>query len=109
MSRNVNVAGVATARRLSRPATGPDRTPLRGDALGRWALAVLGVVVALSIVRAFEPMTYAGDIWRQSDTATIARNFATNGMHLFFPQINWGGAGPGYVEAEFQLMPWLTA
>ncbi|MCF7547433.1 glycosyltransferase family 39 protein [Pseudonocardia sp. WMMC193] len=54
-------------------------------------------------------MTYPGDIWRQSDTATIARNFAANGMNIFFPQINWGGAGPGYVETEFQLLPWLTA
>jgi Dolichyl-phosphate-mannose-protein mannosyltransferase len=54
-------------------------------------------------------MTYNGDIWRQSDTATIARNFASGGMRLFYPQINWGGAGPGYVEAEFQLVPWLAA
>jgi 4-amino-4-deoxy-L-arabinose transferase-like glycosyltransferase len=54
-------------------------------------------------------MTYPGDIWRQSDTATIARNFAADGMNIFFPQINWGGAGPGYVETEFQLLPWLTA
>ncbi|MCE3555475.1 glycosyltransferase family 39 protein [Pseudonocardia sp. RS11V-5] len=75
-----------------------------------WVLAIAAVVIALSIARAFAPMTaYPGDIWRQSDTATIARNFAANGMNIFFPQINWGGAGPGYVEAEFQLMPWLTA
>lgn len=72
-------------------------------------LAIAAVVVVLSVVRAFAPMTYPGDIWRQSDTATIARNFAENGMNIFFPQINWGGAGPGYVETEFQLLPWLTA
>ncbi|MFR9802698.1 ArnT family glycosyltransferase [Pseudonocardia sp. RS010] len=72
-------------------------------------LAIAAAVVALSVVRAFAPMTYPGDIWRQSDTATIARNFAVNGMNIFFPQINWGGAGPGYVETEFQLLPWLTA
>lgn len=74
-----------------------------------WVLAIAAVVVVLSVVRAFAPMTaYPGDIWRQSDTATIARNFATNGMNIFFPQINWGGAGPGYVETEFPLLPWLT-
>ncbi|WP_433505517.1 ArnT family glycosyltransferase [Pseudonocardia halophobica] len=72
-------------------------------------LAIAAVVVVLSVVRAFAPMTaYPGDIWRQSDTATIARNFALNGMNIFFPQINWGGSGPGYVETEFPLMPWLT-
>ncbi|WP_181779210.1 ArnT family glycosyltransferase [Pseudonocardia pini] len=74
-----------------------------------WVWSVAAVVVALAVVRAFAPMTYPGDIWRQSDTATIARNFAANGMNIFFPQINWGGSGPGYVETEFQLLPWLTA
>ncbi|WP_433505487.1 ArnT family glycosyltransferase [Pseudonocardia halophobica] len=69
---------------------------------------MLAVVVVLSVVRAFGPLTYPGDIWRQADTATIARNFARNGMNLFFPQINWGGNGPGYVETELPLMPWLT-
>lgn len=67
------------------------------------------VVVVLSVVRVFGPMTYSGDIWRLADTASIARNFAENGMRLFYPQINWGGAGPGYVETEFQLLTWLAA
>jgi hypothetical protein len=52
------------------------------------ALAVVGIATTLSVVRACGPLTYAGDIWRQSDTATIARNFATDGMALFYPQIN---------------------
>ena len=82
----------------------PEREPL-----GKWALAAVAVVTVLSVVRAFGPMAYPGDIWRQSDTASMARNFATGGMNLFFPQINWGGAGPGYVETEFPLMPWLSA
>ena len=79
------------------------------DRLGRAAMVVVGLSTLISVVRAFGPLTYPGDIWRQSDTATIARNFAENGMQLFFPQINWGGAGPGYVETEFPLMPWLSA
>ncbi len=79
------------------------------EGAGRAALAVVVVVTALSVIRAFAPMTYPGDLWRQSDTATIARNFALNGMNVFFPQVNWGGAGPGYVEMEFPLQPWLTA
>ncbi len=71
--------------------------------------AVVLVVAVLSVVRAFGPMTYSGDIWRQADTASIAQNFAENGMRLLYPQIDWGGAGPGYVETEFQLLTWLTA
>ncbi|MFC4950128.1 glycosyltransferase family 39 protein [Pseudonocardia sp. GCM10023141] len=82
---------------------------LRGDRLGWFALVVVGIVVVLSVVRAFVPMPYLGDMWRPADTATIAHNFFVGGMRLFDPQINWGGAGPGYVEAELQLLPWLSA
>lgn len=82
---------------------------LRRDPLGALAAAVVLVVAVLSVVRAFTPLTYSGDIWRQADTASIAQNFAENGMRLLYPQIDWGGAGPGYVETEFQLLTWLTA
>ncbi|QQS35338.1 MAG: glycosyltransferase family 39 protein [Ignavibacteriales bacterium] len=41
--------------------------------------------------------------WRQADTQTIARNFFNSGENIFYPQINWGGNGPGYLECEFQL------
>jgi hypothetical protein len=78
------------------------------DLLGRLVVGVLVAVTVLSVIRCFGPLSYPGDIWRQADTATIARNFARNGMDLFFPQIDWGGAGPGYVETELPLMPWLT-
>jgi hypothetical protein len=47
--------------------------------------------------------------WRQTDTQTIARNFLHNGGNILYPQINWGGNGPGYVESEFQLYPFLIA
>jgi len=47
--------------------------------------------------------------WRQADTQTIARNFLHNGSNILYPQINWGGNGPGYVESEFQLYPFLIA
>ncbi|WP_181783430.1 glycosyltransferase family 39 protein [Pseudonocardia pini] len=84
----------------------PVRT--RADWLGRAAALVLGIVTVLSVVRAFGPLTYPGDLWRQSDTASMARNYAEHGPHLFLPQINWGGNGPGYVESELPIMPWLT-
>lgn len=47
--------------------------------------------------------------WRQTDTAAIARNFYYDGYNIFYPQIDWGGAGPGYVESEFQLVPFIIA
>ncbi len=47
--------------------------------------------------------------WRQADTQTIARNFLLPHSNLLYPRINWGGAGPGYVESELQIYPALIA
>jgi 4-amino-4-deoxy-L-arabinose transferase-like glycosyltransferase len=47
--------------------------------------------------------------WRQSDTASIAKNFYYNGHNIFYPQINWGGSTTGYVESEFQLYPFIVS
>jgi hypothetical protein len=47
--------------------------------------------------------------WRQTDTAAIARNFYYNGFNILYPQVDTGGAGPGYVETEFQLVPFIIA
>ncbi|MFQ5713775.1 MAG: ArnT family glycosyltransferase [Candidatus Scalinduaceae bacterium] len=49
-------------------------------------------------------------MWRQTDTAAIARNFYYNGMNIFYPQVLWGGATEGYVgETEFQLYTFVVA
>ncbi|GAA4543766.1 glycosyltransferase family 39 protein [Pseudonocardia xishanensis] len=93
---------------IARGVVTPPPVRTRPDWLGRVALLVLGVMTVLSVVRAFGPLTYPGDIWRQSDTASMARNYAEHGLNLFLPQINWGGSGPGYVESELPIMPWLT-
>ncbi len=47
--------------------------------------------------------------WRESDEATIARNYVREGMNPFYPRIDWRGDGPGYAEMEFPLYPWLIA
>jgi 4-amino-4-deoxy-L-arabinose transferase-like glycosyltransferase len=47
--------------------------------------------------------------WRSSDNAAIARNFFLNGFYFFFPQVDWGGDGPGFVEMEFPIVQYLTA
>lgn len=45
--------------------------------------------------------------WRQADTQAIALNFRDSGNDILHPQIDWRGDGPGFVETEFQLYPWL--
>jgi hypothetical protein len=47
--------------------------------------------------------------WRQADTQAIARHLADHTSSLFYPRIDWGGRGPGYVESELQLYPALIS
>lgn len=47
--------------------------------------------------------------WRQTDTASMARNYYEQGTNFFYPQIDWGGNTAGYVECEFPLYPYLMA
>jgi len=47
--------------------------------------------------------------WRQGDTAAIARNFATLRYNIFFPQTDYNGPPPNYVELELQIVPFLAA
>ena len=47
--------------------------------------------------------------WRQSDVASIARNFEENGFHFTHPQIDWAGDAPGYVGTEFPILPFVAA
>lgn len=41
--------------------------------------------------------------WRQYDTAAVARNFAEGQFRILYPQIDWRGNSPGYVESEFPI------
>ena len=47
--------------------------------------------------------------WRQGDTASIAKNFATLQYNLLYPQTNYDGPPPNYVELELQIVPILAA
>jgi hypothetical protein len=73
------------------------------------ASLIIAVAVLVRLPLLFAPLTYSSDVWRQADTASIARLFARHGYRILYPQIYWGGTGPGYVESEFQLYPFLTA
>jgi hypothetical protein len=49
-------------------------------------------------------------MWRQCDTASIARNFYYYGMNIFYPQVLTSGATEGYIgETEFHLYPFTVA
>lgn len=46
--------------------------------------------------------------WRQSDTAAMSRNFYTNGLNFFNPQVDWGGLS-GSCETEFPIYSYIVA
>jgi hypothetical protein len=47
--------------------------------------------------------------WRQSDVASIARNYFEDGFYFSRPQIDWAGSQPGYVGTEFPILPYVAA
>ncbi len=47
--------------------------------------------------------------WRQGDTASIARNFAELRYNPLYPQTDYDGPPPNYVELELQILPFIAA
>jgi 4-amino-4-deoxy-L-arabinose transferase-like glycosyltransferase len=83
-----------------------------GFSLSRKRVVYAGLVVSLLLwtvvmVHLSFPL-HLGPHWRQAETQSIALNFLVE-PNVFFPRINWGGSGPGYVESEFQLYAGVVA
>ena len=75
-------------------------------------LAALGAIIlfglALRLVGIHNPiLDHPG--WRQGDTAAIARNFAELRFDVFYPQTDYDGPPPNYVELELQIVPFVAA
>ncbi|RXJ02943.1 phospholipid carrier-dependent glycosyltransferase [Anaerobacillus alkaliphilus] len=49
------------------------------------------------------------EMWRQSDTESMARNFLDGKFNIFYPQLNYDGPAPNYVQLEFQLVTFIIA
>ena len=74
---------------------------------GLWLGAIIVTGLALRLP-GLDPNLTDHNTWRQADTATIARNFIDE-PRILWPRVDWGAPGPGYVEAEFQLLPFVTS
>ncbi len=76
----------------------------------RWSKgAAYALLLIYAILVWYEVRPESLQNWRMADTQTIARHFTEPGASIFRPRIDWGGDGPGYVEAEFQLYTWLVS
>ncbi len=85
---------------------------LHGKVFDKYFLWILGAVVLLAAVLRYKGihspiLDHPG--WRQGDTASIARNFALLQYNILFPQTNYNGPPPNYVELELQIVPFLAA
>jgi len=69
-------------------------------------VALIGLVLRLKGIH--DPI-FDHPGWRQGDTAAIARNFAQLQYNPLFPQTDYDGPPPNYVELELQIVPFLAA
>jgi 4-amino-4-deoxy-L-arabinose transferase-like glycosyltransferase len=75
-----------------------------------WLTPALLILLALALrLYHLDAQPIGAHSWRQSDTASIARNFARNGYDFLHPQIDWAGDKSGVVETEFPLYPFTVA
>lgn len=77
----------------------------------RSRLIVAGIVLLALVLRLYHLGAPPIGIhaWRQSDTASIARNYAREGYDFAHPRIDWAGDRSGYAETEFPLYQFSVA
>ncbi len=73
-----------------------------------WLLLIVALAVLLRLKGIHNPLL-DHPAWRQGDTASIARNFAHLQYSIMYPQTNYDGPPPNYVELELQIVPFLAA
>ncbi|MEW6126844.1 MAG: glycosyltransferase family 39 protein [Acidobacteriota bacterium] len=71
-------------------------------------IAVLMVALILRLYLLRQPFVDAFS-WRQSSTAMIADNYYRNNWNIFYPEVNWSGAGASYQGRELQTVSYLAA
>ncbi|MBV9439936.1 MAG: glycosyltransferase family 39 protein, partial [Candidatus Eremiobacteraeota bacterium] len=81
-------------------------TPARVFVGALLALTLAGILLRLQGIHA-PIFDHPG--WRQGDTAAIARNFARLQYNILYPQTDYDGPPPNYVELELQIVPFLAA
>jgi hypothetical protein len=78
----------------------------------RWwwvSVAAFGLIGSLLRLKGLHNPLLDHPGWRQGDTGAIARNFAQLNFNILYPQTEYNGAPPNYVELELQIVPFLAA
>ncbi len=74
-----------------------------------WIALAITLVGALLRLKGIHDPIFDHPGWRQGDTAAIARNFAQLNANPLYPQTDYDGPPPNYVELELQIVPFLAA
>lgn len=72
-------------------------------------IILFAVIFAMRIPNINNPSPEIGDSWRQVDTESIARNFVEHRFNIFYPQFNYEGPLPNYIQLEFQITTFIIA
>jgi len=81
----------------------------RGVMFEKYHIPLLLVAVLIADLYGLLHIDNVIESWDGTDLGSIARNYYLNGMRFFYPQVDWGGNGPGYVEMQLPLTSYLTA
>jgi hypothetical protein len=74
-----------------------------------WATAAVALIGLVLRLKGIHDPIFDHPGWRQGDTAAIARNFAQLEYNPLYPQTDYDGPPPNYVELELQIVPFLAA
>jgi len=70
--------------------------------------AIFGFIFFVRLINISNPpLDYSS--WRQVDTDSIARNFLEYRFNIFYPQLNYDGPMPNYVQLELQITTFIIA
>ena len=79
------------------------------ESRARAFLVALLAGIALAGLAGLDNPLFGPHHYRMNESAAMARNFYEHSMNIFYPRIDWGGAGPGFIEEAFQLYSFLVA
>lgn len=72
---------------------------------------IIAIFIFIFLLRLYKitnpPLDYSS--WRQCDTDSIARNFVEYRFNIFYPQLNYDGPMPNYVQLELQITTFIIA
>jgi 4-amino-4-deoxy-L-arabinose transferase-like glycosyltransferase len=71
-----------------------------------FSILLIGAILRLQFV---SEHLVDGFSWREASTAMMADNFLNRSWNIFFPEVSWTGADPGYQGRELAIVPYLAA